>query len=324
MKAVYFAIISLIVLTSCGDNSSSKNKYKQESLGNINTLQIVTTNELWNDSVGEVIRERFAAPTPGLPQDEPLFSMNQMPPDTYSGFARKYRLFIKATIGDTDTIAIRKNPYAKPQVGAFITATTPEGLVKLIRDNSDRIIKAFKNSEIVERQRRTKISKMRLDSLPADFGLRLEIPSAYRMYKSTKNFYWMQKDLEAGSTNIIVYEVPLSAIKEDSTAIASIIAVRDLVGEREMPVEDDGVFMTEEAYAPYIFDSEIDGHFAYETKGTWEVKGRFMAGPFVNYAIKDEKNDRWLILEGFTHAPSVRKRDLQFELESILKSAKLK
>ena len=91
-----------------------------------------------------------------------------------------------------------------------------------------------------------------------------------------------------------------------------------------MPVEDDGIFMTEEAYAPYIFDSEIDGHFAYETKGTWEVKGKWMAGPFVNYAIKDEVNDRWLMIEGFTHAPSVRKRDLQFELESILKSARLK
>ncbi len=323
MKAVYIAIVSLFVLTSCSDGSGAK-KYKQESLGNINTLQIVTSNQLWNDSVGDIIRERFAAPTPGLPQDEPLFSMNQMPPEVYSGFARKYRLFIKATLGEKDTIAIRKNPYAKPQVGAFITAKTPEGLVSLIKDNSERIVKAFKNSEIIERQRRTKISKMRLDSLPADFGVRIEIPSAYRMYKSTKDFYWMQKDLEAGSTNIVIYEVPLTAIPKDSSAISAIITVRDLVGEREMPVEDDGVFMTEEAYAPYIFKSEIDGHFAWETKGTWEVKDKWMAGPFVNYAIKDEKNNRWLILEGFTHAPSVRKRDLQFELEAILKSAKLK
>ena len=73
----------------------------------------------------------------------------------------------------------------------------------------------------------------------------------------------------------------------------------------------------------YLFKSEIDGHFAYETKGTWEVKGAFMGGPFVNFAIKDEERDRYLILEGFTYAPSVEKRDLQFELESILRSAKL-
>ena len=63
--------------------------------------------------------------------------------------------------------------------------------------------------------------------------------------------------------------------------------------------------------------------FAYETKGTWEVKDDWMGGPFVNYAVRDEKNNRYLILEGFTYAPAVSKRDLQFELESILNSAKI-
>ncbi len=69
--------------------------------------------------------------------------------------------------------------------------------------------------------------------------------------------------------------------------------------------------------------SEIDGKFAYETKGIWEVEGAFMAGPFINYAVYDEKNSRYLIIEGFTYAPSVRKRNLQFELESIIRSAKI-
>jgi hypothetical protein len=49
-----------------------------------------------------------------------------------------------------------------------------------------------------------------------------------------------------------------------------------------------------------------------------------MAGPFVNYAVRDTANNRYLILEGFTYAPSSSKRDLQLELESILKSVKIK
>jgi hypothetical protein len=323
MKVFYVVMLSILVCVGC-DNSGDKKKYKQESLGNINSLQVIITNQLWKDSVGEIIRDRFAAPTPGLPQDEPLFSMNQMPPETYSGFARKYRLFIHATISDKDTIAIRKNPYAKPQVGAFVTATTQEGLVKIISENSDRIITAFKKSEIKERQRRTKISKMRLDSIPANFGVTLEIPSAYHIAKAEKDFYWISKNLQSGTTNIIIYEVPLKTIQRDSNTIASIIAMRDRIGLKKMPVEDDGEFITEEAYAPYLFESSIDGKFAYETKGTWEVRNQYMAGPFVNYVILDEKNDRYLVMEGFTHAPSEAKRDLQFELESILKSAKIK
>jgi hypothetical protein len=43
----------------------------------------------------------------------------------------------------------------------------------------------------------------------------------------------------------------------------------------------------------------------------------------LNYAVKDEKNNRYLIIEGFTFSPAERKRNLQFELESIIKSAKL-
>ena len=58
-------------------------------------------------------------------------------------------------------------------------------------------------------------------------------------------------------------------------------------------------------------------------RGTREVKNKFMAGPFVNYAIEDKANNRLLVLEGFVFAPSISKRDYIFELEAMIKSAKL-
>ena len=81
--------------------------------------------------------------------------------------------------------------------------------------------------------------------------------------------------------------------------------------------------MTEDAFSPFLFKTEVNGHFAYETRGTWEVTDAYMAGPFLNFAIRDEQNNRWLIIEGWTYAPGARKRDLQFELESILLTARL-
>ena len=63
---------------------------------------------------------------------------------------------------------------------------------------------------------------------------------------------------------------------------------------------------------------------AYLTKGMWEVKKDFMAGPFVNYKVKDEKNDQWIIVEGFAFAPSLSKRDYMFELNTIISSFKQK
>lgn len=313
----------LLFIFSCKESGKKDNSYLPKSLGNINTLQVVTPNELWNDTVGEEIRKYFAAPTDGLPQDEPLFSMNQMPPETYTGFARKYRLVLYVTLGKEDKLVIKKDAYSKPQTGAFITSKTKEGLVALIIKNQAEIIDIFHKSEITERQRRTAVSLMKLDSLKEKMGVSLKIPSAYHIAKASDHFYWIRKELKSGSTNIIIYDVPLEMINKDSTTVGDIIKMRDSIGGKHLPVEDDGIFITEEAYAPFLFTTEINGKPAYETKGTWEVKNQYIAGPFVNYAVRDEANNRYLVLEGFTYAPSVEKRDLQFELESILKSAKL-
>ena len=48
-----------------------------------------------------------------------------------------------------------------------------------------------------------------------------------------------------------------------------------------------------------------------------------MARPFFNYAIIEKKNNRLLVVEGFTYAPSVNKREFLFELEAIAKSLKI-
>lgn len=292
------------------------------SLGNINTLQVITENELWNGDVGEEIRKYFAAPVDGLPQEEPLFSMNQMPPSTYTDFARKYRTFLHVSIGDSSAVSIKRNPFAKPQTGAFIVGRTKEEVMQLLEQNHERIIAAFKASEIIEKQKRIRNSLKKLDTLEARMGIRLQVPSAYRTALETEDFFWYRKALKSGETNIIVYEVPLSYIQSDSTVVNDIIKIRDLIGGDYMPVEEGGKFITEEAYAPYLFTTEIDGHFAYETKGIWEVKTQWMGGPFLNYAVKDTVKNRYLILEGFVYAPATSKRDLQFELEAILRSAK--
>lgn len=323
MKTVYIVLASLFLFISCEEKDGKRDtSFLTDSTGNINSLLVVTSNDLWNGSVGEKLRDYFAAPTDGLPQQEPLFSMTQIPPSTYSGFSRNYRTFLHVKMGDSNSFSIKKNSYAKPQLGAFITATSEEKMIQLMDQNYEEIIRTFKAGEIKEKQRRTRLSLLPIDSLKERFGVNLEISSVYRVAAASDDFYWIRKDLKSGSTNILVYEVPLNAIGKDSTIIGDIIKIRDSIGSGYLPVEDDGRFITEEAYAPYLFSSELDGKFAYETKGTWELKDQYMAGPFVNYAVRDESKNRYLIIEGFTYAPTVGKRDLQFELEAIIKSAK--
>lgn len=97
--------------------------------------------------------------------------------------------------------------------------------------------------------------------------------------------------------------------------------MRDSIGNLYISgTEPNTNMITEEAYAPYLSKITLDGKEAYETKGTWELRNDFMAGPFINYAIIDKKYNRILVLEGLCYAPSKEKRDLMHELESIIKS----
>ena len=58
-----------------------------------------------------------------------------------------------------------------------------------------------------------------------------------------------------------------------------------------------------------------------EQRGLYEFNIR---PRLLNYAIKDEINQRYIIFEGFAFAPSVGKRDYMFELEAIAKSIQIK
>jgi hypothetical protein len=126
----------------------------------------------------------------------------------------------------------------------------------------------------------------------------------------------------AGNNNILVYSLPLD---EQNSIADSIIPMRDAIGEKYIPGSKEGMYMiTEAAYTPFTIETEIEEKMAYETRGKWEVKNDFMAGPFLNYAIVDKEHDRLLVVEGFTYAPSVDKRNFLLELEAIAKSVQIK
>ncbi|MUP45133.1 DUF4837 family protein [Gramella sp. BOM4] len=325
MKRSLFLLASIFLIISCKDTKDEPNsRILSDSSGNINQLTVVVENDLWEGEVGEAIRDNFASPVDGLPQDEPIFSLSQIPPETFSGFVRNSRIFLKIENGNPG-IDVISDEFARPQKGVVIQGQNPEEIIEVINKESDSIVKLLKKTELTEKQRRIRKSLKTDKTLEEKFGISMKFPTAYRYAKEDDDFVWIRKEIPKGNMEILVYEVPISQLENDSSVIANITKMRDSIGEAQIPGPVEGSYMiTEEAYAPYLFETEIDGKFAYETRGTWEVKNAFMAGPFVNYAIKDEKNDRFIILEGFVFSPSRGKRDNVFELDAILQSAKVK
>lgn len=314
-----FLIICCFILNSC----NQKEELIKQSSCAINSLAIAVNDQLWSGEIGDSLRKKFAAPVDGLPQEEPLFTIQQFP----------IRLFDANKDSNTNLILIKKeekssyrlvqNKYMKPQNLVVISGKSISEILNYIEINGDTLVTLFRETEIKRNQDLIKKSVLNDDKIRKRFKVSLDVPSTFQYVVEKPNFIWLKKEILSGNTSILVYKVPFKTLLKDDNIVNNIISMRDIFGSRYIKGKDNNTSMiTEESYAPYFNTTTIDQKRAYETKGTWELKGDYMSGSFINFAIMNRKKREFIVIEGFCYAPSTSKRDLMMELEAIIKSAK--
>lgn len=326
MRALYIMVFCVLIV-ACGESKKGDNTlYLPESNGNLNSISVVVDNTLWEGVIGENIRNIFAAPIIGLPVDEPMFKLRQIPPQVFDGFATRSRIVLKIEKGDLEvTTKIGNDVFAKPQTVAVVAGKTNEDIISQLKESKAKIINAFNKEEVKEKQRRVNLDLLNVKSIEDKMGFSVNIPAVYRIAKADDDFFWLRKNLSNSKTiEIMFYEVPMEAISEGDSTIVDIINVRNRITKTKIPGED-GIYMAvEDAYAPGLFKTIVDNKPTYEVRGLWEMKGFTMAGPFITYAIEDKINKRYLMADGYVYAPSLNKSEYVFELESMIKSIKIK
>ena len=321
MKKYLVVIFVVFFLQSCEDN---KVVYKPESSARINSITVVVDNDNWNNTIGDKIRNLYADEYEGLPQIEERFTLKQMPYEAFSGFSRSSRNIIFINKKSNPEFFFEVDKYARPQIYLEIKGNSIKSILEQIDKSKKEAINKFTNGEIEENKKRILKSPLKDTSAMEDFLIDVKMPSAYSLYKQDKNFIWYQKQIQKGHSNIIVTQLPSQKNIFDYN-IPSVIKLRDSIGEVFLPGRNPESFMiSEKEYLPYQKKVNYYGIKMLESRGTWEVKGDFMGGPFLNYLVEDKLNDRVLFIEGFVFAPSKRKRDNIIELEAIIKSLKLK
>ena len=321
MKKSLVVIFIVFFLQSCEDN---KVVYKPESSARINSITVVVDNDNWNNTIGDKIRNLYADEYEGLPQIEERFTLKQMPYEAFSGFSRSSRNIIFINKTSDPEFFFEADKYARPQIYLEIKGNSIKSILEQIDKSKKEAINKFTNGEIEENKKRILKSPLKDTSAMEDFLIDVKMPSAYSLYKQDKNFIWYQKQIQKGHSNIIVTQLPNQKNIFDYN-IQSLIKLRDSIGKSFLPGRNPESFMiSEKEYLPYQKKVNYYGIKMLETRGTWEVKGDFMGGPFLNYLVEDKLNDRVLFIEGFVFAPSKRKRDNIIELEAIIKSLKLK
>jgi hypothetical protein len=322
MKKIVSLLLTIILLTSCSDTKPELTLVN--STGKINHLLVVIKNTQWQGEVGDEIRKILGSPVLGLPQPETQFNVTQVAPEYFGSMFKTSRSVLYITIGDKNQFSIQNDMYSKPQRIIQIVGKDNISIAQLLQKHQNELITVFKNNDLYSTQKmlnKDLWDKEKLKTLKS-LGIQLNIPKKYRMVDDNGAFLWMRNPISSGSMNIIVYSVPI--LSDDDLKGNNIVSMRDSIGKKFIPGGPEGSYMiTEAAYSPHIFDVTLTGRKAFEVRGKWEVQGDFMAGPFLNYTVIDEKNNRLVVVEGFTYAPAVDKRDYMFELEAVLKTLKI-
>ena len=317
MKKVVFHVF-IIFATSCKQHKTNL-KYLPNSNANINHLTVVMPEKSWAGALGKKTRELMESPYEGLPFDEPQFTLKYLPPKVFTGFARNSRnilWFVKDTIA---RFQMFEDMMAHPQTVTKISGQDDNVQAYFLEENITLLKAVLTEKERKEKMRRIKKSPNKDRDLQKRFKISLVYPTAYKTVKDTTNFVWIQKNIPKGHMNLIAYSIPLTRLRKNIKK--HIPQIRDSIGKTFIPGRLKNSYMiTEKAYRPYYYKTQKDGRLTYLTKGTWEVANDYMAGPYVNYMIKDTLNKRWMVIEGFVFAPASNKRDQMFELNTILDS----
>ena len=314
---IFKAFLTVLILVSC--DKEVKN-FKPQSSGRINSISVIIDKPSWDGKIGDAIRDKYASEFIGLPQVEEAFTLNYIPYEAFTGFGRTARNVIYINKKKQDKPRMIRDRYARPQLFLEVSGLDNESIIQGILSSFEFSSTQFQNGEITENKNRI------LNSLLKDTGLdslniSLKIPSAYSVFKNEPETVWLQKPLKNGTSNLIIKDLKSSLSGFEKINLNDVVSLRDSIGKEFIPGRVENSYMiTEKEYLPYISYQTVNGFDAIETRGTWEVKGDYMGGPFINYIIKDTLNNSLLYVEGFVFSPSQRKRDKMIELEAVIKS----
>ena len=324
MKKLFLLLFAFCML-SCFENEQEKNELVANNpYLNQNSVTVLIPISLWNGKVGEKIREKFAAPIVGLHDCEAVFTLLPIHSNYFPSDAKASRNILIISSSFKTQISHVKNKYAENQNIFTLQGKNEEILLNQLETSSKEIMNTFYNSELNLILAKNTINTKLQKQIKKKFLVDIQIPTDYEKALQGENFLWLRKDIGSGNNNLLIYTASFSALYNKNALVTNSLFIRNQVSKIYVLGKTEGSYMiTEQAYYPSFHTTEIQNNLAYEMRGSWEFHKDFMTGPYVNFAIRDNKRKRFIIVDGFAYNPVHSKKELLFEMEAIIKSTKI-
>lgn len=316
--------LSVVFLFSC----SGENQVMHKNItGKANELVVVISKDSWKGSPGELIRNTLAQPQFGLPQDEPLFDVIDVPHNAFKNIFKSTRNIVQTSISpnvEKEGISFTDDVWAYPQATVQIKAKSAERFEELFTENGDKILSYLLAAE---KERLTMnyskfYEKGVYNVLDKDFGLTMKVPPGFVIAEQKEDFIWYKYETPEISQGIILYTIPYES---DSTfTMHYLLPIQDKILKENIPGPTKGSYMTTEKRFDQSFNiREHNGNYAAEMRGLWRLENDFMGGPFISLAELDATNQRVVVAYGYVYAPSKEKRNFIRQVEAMIYSLKM-
>lgn len=319
MKYLFLTISALLIL-SCAEENSTKEKYLPPSSGTHNELVIVCHDTLWRGLAGKMLIETFAQEQEGLPQSEGIFQVTRIPSNAFAPLFKKAKSIVLAEFADTNFVIIEKDVWARPQVVVSIFAKNERDMYKLIRENGVKMTSTFHQADLhVVRQRmKGQVYSKLPDNLKNDLGIsQMVLNLGFDQTLDKPEIKIFRQQTRKTQQFLILYK---RKVNDDLLPAEDIIAARDSIGKAYFEgAFEDSYFATEMLIEPVQANTTIGGNYTIETRGLWKAIGDQMGGPFINFAIYIN-DDEMLMVEGLLYGPDAKKRNILLEMEAMITS----
>ena len=317
------AIIS-ISFFSCS-NKSGTSTHKSIT-GKPGELVVVISNEHWKNEPGQLIRDVIGQPQLGLPQEEPLFTITDVPMEGFKDIFKPTRNIMTVNISQSvekPGVVFKDDVWASPQATVTISAKNAEQFREVFNQNSDKIISYLLNREkkrLMETYEKIH-EKSVLNTMHDKYDISINTLPGFRIAEEYEDFVWLRYETPEISQGIFVYWFDYD---NDSTFTPEfLLHKRNELLHKFVPGQLEGTYMTTEmAIGPVFNIFEHNGNYAAEMRGLWKVYGDFMGGPYILLAELDASRQRIVVADGFVYAPSKEKRNLLRQVEAMIYSMK--
>ncbi len=350
LQIIFFALILAAGLASC---SGSSLKPKPSAFGKLNHIAVVADEDVWEGAVGDTFRYYFTAPFLLLPQPEPIFDLRHFTPEELRGDPLRRELHnyvILANLEDADspTTQLIQNDlspgatdiaaggkafgtkvgidkWAKDQIVVYLFGKGEEAVMQGIQEGFSAINNRIRKSDLKQLAANTYQSDENVtvqEKILQIHGVQMRIPGDYIEALHDDKFLWLRKDTRKTTRNIFVYRLPYTS--QEQLTKEGLRTIRDTLGRKYVSTESPNTYMrTNDVDLPlFITPKSLDGKYALEGRGIWDIVNDFMGGAFISLLVHDADNNELLFVDGFLHAPGEEKRDIMQELELIIDSVR--